>query len=117
MKKLLPVVLIIAGCASTSVQVKETAGRPLVFLGSPDTLYRSVVAAADSMSWEVTESDAAKRHASLQGPDATVTIQIIRRPDGLSEAQLHTAALEMDAALLMYSEYVRRAFHSLRANR
>ena len=111
MRKLLPAVLIIAGCASTSMQ--ETAARPLVFIGSPDILYRSVIAAADSISWKVTESDSAKRRAALQGPDGTVTIQIIRRPDGLSEAQLHTASPKMDDELPKYSEYVRRAFQSL----
>jgi hypothetical protein len=67
------------------------------------------------MGWEVVSGDElAGTIVARMGDGAEVTIKVARRPDGLTETTLTPRTPQVDRQVPRYSEYLRRAYATLR---
>ena len=111
----MPVALAICACAGLSKREELTVPQPLVFLKSPEAAYAAVVAAADSMSWEILQGDenTGVVQVRIAESETDVTITVVSRPDGLKEIRLEPMIPEVKRHMADFATYMRRALYPM----
>ena len=106
----------LAACATTT-QTQLVISRAPNFLANPAVLFRSAVAATDSMGWQVVGSDSEQGTIEARsrggGPESpSFYISLTELPSGLAQLKITRNNIQNDELVSEFSWYMRRSMRS-----